>query len=107
MKAETLRALDKAPARHRDRLLDLYIHQCHLSRDLGGMYHGFQQKIALHPKDQRPVVRCIWLSRRLGKLDACRTHLQTFERRFPDQHAQFVARYPDFLELADAVDGLA
>lgn len=106
MKAETLRALDKAPAQHRDRLLDLYIHQCHLSRDLGGMYHGFQQKIALHPKDQRPVVRCIWLSRRLGRDAECRANLALLAKRFPRAHADFVARYPDFLELADAVDGL-
>ncbi|MBO6882156.1 MAG: glycosyltransferase [Marivita sp.] len=107
LKAEALRALEKAPAQHRDRLLDLYINQCHLSRDLGGMYDGFQQKIALHPKDQRPIVRCIWLSRRLGRLTECRAHLALFAQRFPGSHADFVARYPDFLELADAVDGLA
>jgi hypothetical protein len=107
LKGETLRALDKAPAQHRDRLLDLYIHQCHLSRDLGGMYDGFRQKIALRPKDQRPIVRCIWLSRRLGRDAECRAHLDLFAQRFPDQHADFVARYPDFIELADAVEGLA
>ncbi len=104
LKAETLRALDKAQAQHRDRLLDLYIHQCHLSRDLGGMYHGFQEKIALHPKDQRPIVRCIWLSRRLGRLVECHAHLDLLAQRFPEQHAQFIQRYPDFLELTDAVD---
>ncbi|GGB97136.1 hypothetical protein GCM10011363_12240 [Marivita lacus] len=104
LKAEALRALEKASAQHRDRLLDVYIHQCHLSRDLGGMYHGFQQKIALHPRDQRPIVRCIWLARRLGRPVECRAHLDLFAERFPDQHAQFVTRYPDFLEL---VDGLA
>jgi poly(glycerol-phosphate) alpha-glucosyltransferase len=71
------------------------------------MYDGFQQKIALHPRDQRPIVRCIWLSRRLGRLTECRAHLALFAQRFPGSHADFVARYPDFLELADAVDGLA
>lgn len=106
LKAETLRALEKAPHHYRDRLLDLYIHQCHLGRDLGGMYDGFQQKISMHPKDQRPVIRCIWLSRRLGKPAECRQFLDHFEERFPDQYAQFITRYPDFLELADALDGL-
>lgn len=107
LKAETLRALEKAPAQHRDRLLDIYIHQCHLSRDLGGMYDGFKQKITLHPRDQRPVIRCIWLSRRLGRDAECRAHLELLAQRFPRAHSDFVARYPDFLELADAVDGLA
>lgn len=106
LKAEALRALEKAPAQFRDRLLDIYIHQCHLSRDLGGMYDGFQQKIALHPRDQRPVIRCIWLSRRLGRDAECRAHLALLAHRFPRAHEDFAARYPDFLELADAVDGL-
>jgi hypothetical protein len=69
------------------------------------MYHGFQQKIALRPKDPRPIVRCIWLSRRLGRDAECRAHLDLYAHRFPDQHADFVARYPDFIELADAVGG--
>ncbi|WP_439122217.1 glycosyltransferase [Marivita sp.] len=107
LKAETLRALEKAPPQYRDRLLDLYIHQCHHNRDLGGMYDGFQQKITMHPKDQRPVIRCIWLSRRLGRLTECRALLDRFAQRFPNHHAQFITQYPDFLELADAVDGLA
>lgn len=105
LKEEMLRALDKAPVQQRDRLLELYIHQCDQSRDLGGMYHGFQQKIALRPKDPRPIVRCIWLSRRLGRDAECRAHLDLYAHRFPDQHADFVARYPDFIELADAVGG--
>lgn len=107
LKSEALRALEKVPAQYKDRLLDFYIHQCHLTRDLGGMYDGFHQKIAMHPKDQRPIVRCIWLSRRLGRHNECRAHLDLFAQRFPDQHAQFLSRYPDFIDLVDAVEGLA
>ena len=104
LKSETLRALDKAPVQYRDSLLDLYIHQCHSSRDLGGMYDGFLQKIALHPTDQRPILRCIWLSLRLGKLDACRVHLDSFKQHFPDNHARLLARHPALVEVRDAAE---
>lgn len=101
LKAEALAALERAPGRHRERLLDLYIHLCHLSRDLGGMYDGFLEKHQRSPDDQRPLVRCIWLSRRLGQQDACRGHLRDFAHAFPDAHAQFLRRYPEFLDLSE------
>lgn len=101
LKAQTLAALDAAPQRHRARLLDLYIKLCEDSRDLEGAYSGFQRKLALFPRLQRPLMRCIWLSRRLGRLEECRAHLALFARRFPVNHAAFVKRYPDFIEATE------
>ena len=102
LRLQTAHALETAPQRHKARLLDLYIKLSTDKRDLAGAYWGFQQKLRLFPKVQRPLMRCIWLSRRLGKLDACQDYLALFAHRFPDNHADFIARYPDFLEVADA-----
>lgn len=104
---EVMTALGTAPLRHRPRLLDLYADLCEGRRDLGGMYEAFMQKQALLPNDPRPLLRCIWLSRRLGQLPACRAHLVQLERRFPQNHAHFVQRHPVFLDLADAPTGSA
>ncbi|WP_292294688.1 glycosyltransferase [Marivita sp.] len=102
--AETQRALETAPMRYRERLLDLLVQLSEQRRDLGAMYEAFRGKQALLPNDPRPVIRCVWLSRRLGRLQDCHAHLTHLERRFPDDHAALVARHPAFLELADAAE---
>lgn len=101
--AETRRALATAPLALRAPLLDLLIRLSEQRRDLGTMYEAFQQKQALLPNDPRPVVRCVWLSRRLGRLQDCHAHLTQLARRFPDEYAGFVSRYPAFLELVDSL----
>jgi poly(glycerol-phosphate) alpha-glucosyltransferase len=103
LKVETREALHFAPQKHKARLLDLYIKLSVDSLDLEGTYWGFQQKLALFPRVQRPLMRCIWLSRRLGRMAECRAYLALFEQRFPVNHADFVQRYPDFLETANAM----
>jgi glycosyltransferase involved in cell wall biosynthesis len=106
MVEEVKSALNTASLRHQSRLLDLYAQLCEDRRDLGGMYDAFQQKLALLPNDPRPVMRCIWISRRLGRLAECRSHLAHLEKRFPQDYARLIARHPGFLELADAPLGL-
>ncbi|WP_299789142.1 glycosyltransferase [uncultured Marivita sp.] len=102
MVEEVKSALTTAPLRQQSRLLDLYAQLCEDRRDLGGMYDAFQQKLALLPNDPRPIMRCIWISRRLGRLAECGSHLAHLDRRFPQDHARLIARHPGFLELADA-----
>lgn len=103
---ETEHALQTAPQRYKDQLLGLYIRLCEQRRDLGGMYKGFQQMLAQHPNDHRPLVRCVWLSRRLARPKECRAYLARLADRFPQEHARLVTRNPDLLELADAADSL-
>lgn len=103
LKAETRTALRHAPQQQKGRLLDLYIKLCEDSLDLEGSYWGFRQKLELSPRLQRPLMRCIWLSRRLGRVEECRAHLDLFAQRFPVNHADFVKRYPDFLEKIDSL----
>jgi glycosyltransferase involved in cell wall biosynthesis len=102
LKIETRAAFDVAAQKHKARLLDLYIKLCEDNRDIAGTYWGFQQKLALFPSMQRPLMRCIWLSRRLGLIKECAAYLALFAQRFPKQHDDFVSRYPDFLTVTDA-----
>ncbi|MFP7570685.1 glycosyltransferase [Marivita sp. S2033] len=102
LRAEVAAALETAPQAHKPRLLDLYIDLSAQRRDLDGMYRGFQQKATLLPQMQRPLLRCIWLSRRLGRVEECREHLDRFAQRFPVNHTQFVTRHPEFLEFTEA-----
>ncbi|MGJ8604018.1 MAG: glycosyltransferase [Marivita sp.] len=102
MASEVRRALITAPMRHRLRLLDLSVQLCEDRRDIEGLYAAFQQKHALCPEDPQPVKRCVWLSRRLGRLAECHAHLDHLAARFPQDHARFVTRFPEFLDLAAA-----
>jgi glycosyltransferase involved in cell wall biosynthesis len=102
--SETRKAIATAPIKHRDALLDLLIALCGQRRDLGPIYAAFQEKQALLPNDPRPVLRCVWLSRRLGRRTECAAHLVHFARRFPEEHANLIARHPEFLELSDAAE---
>ncbi|SHH22495.1 glycosyltransferase [Marivita hallyeonensis] len=101
---ETRAAIDAAPFRHKARLLDLCIALSSDRRDLEGAYWAFQQKVDLFPQAQRPLKRCIWLSLRLGRMDAFRAHLALFAHRFPDHYSDFVAQHPDILASAEAED---
>lgn len=98
---ETRQALESAPRLHQARLLDLLIKLAMDRLDIETAYWGFCRKRALFPALQRPLMRCIWLSRKLGRHDECREHLASFARRFPVNHADFVRRYPDFLDTAE------
>ena len=104
LRAEVLNALPTTPLKHRARLLDVYIKLSEDRRDMSAMYWGFQLKKKLHPRVQRPLMRCIWLSRRLGLLEACQDHLRDLEHRFPKEYGDFTKRYPDFLNVPQTSD---
>ncbi|MFP7673219.1 glycosyltransferase [Marivita sp. S0852] len=104
LKWETRLAVSSAPRMYKARLLDLYIKLCADTRDLEGMYQGFQQKLDLFPSLQRPLMRCIWLSRKLGRDNECRAYLAVFAQRFPVNYRHFLGRYPIFQDIADALD---
>ena len=99
MRAEVAKALNHAPLGHHRQLLDLSIRLASEANDIAGMYDGYLQKHNLRPDLQRPLMRCIWLSQRLGRVEDCRAHLADFGRRFPVNHARFLQRYPEFLAL--------
>ena len=99
LRAEVANALNHAPLGGHWQLLDLSIRLASEANDIAGMYDGYLQKHDLRPDLQRPLMRCIWLSQRLGRIEDCRAHLADFGRRFPVNHAQFLQRYPEFLAL--------
>ncbi|MCK0148646.1 glycosyltransferase [Marivita sp. S6314] len=101
LRSEVTAALDTAPKSHKARLLDLYIKLSTDKRDLEATYWGFQMKRRLLPEEPRPLMRCIWLSRRLGRTAQCHQHLAEFEQAFPQHYRSFIDQHPEFLALVD------
>lgn len=99
LQAEIRTALRTAPKARKAQLLDLFITLATNRNDLAATYWAFRQKHALFPDHERPLMRCIWLSHRLGQSEDCRQHLATFAARFPESHTAFVRHNPVFADI--------